>query len=72
MEEKKRELSGMVDYLRASSDAIKQQNQELEQGVVVVDGHTPFFVVVIQIDRATTQRPAAPSLLSVRVRAHGI
>lgn len=31
LEEKKRELSGMVEYLRASSDAIKQQNQELER-----------------------------------------
>ena len=31
LEEKKRELSGMVDYLRASSTAIKQQNQELER-----------------------------------------
>ena len=31
LEEKKRELVGMVDYLRASSDAIKQQNRELER-----------------------------------------
>ncbi|MCA9173082.1 MAG: diguanylate cyclase [Planctomycetales bacterium] len=31
LEEKKRELSGMVEVLRASSEAIKQQNRELER-----------------------------------------